>query len=138
MFISYIRPIMKKSIGSLGRFSIGVAILFAILSISNSCTKDSSMYGMGNDNGGSGTPGANEVWIRGMAFDPAVITVAAGTTVTWTNKEAVAHTVTSNAGLFDSGDMGNGDVFSSAFDSTGTYLYHCTFHSNMKAKVIVN
>ena len=48
------------------------------------------------------------VTIQNFAFTPAAITVAAGTTVTWTNKDAATHTVTSNAGdpaAFDSGPV---------------------------------
>jgi plastocyanin len=129
---------MKKLIGSKIRFSIGVTILFAILTISNSCTKDSTMYGMGSNNGGSGSPGANEVWIEGMAFTPSVITVASGTTITWTNKASIAHTVTSDKGLFDSGDIGSMGTFSFKFSTAGSYQYHCAIHPSMTAKVVVN
>ncbi len=130
---------MKRSIGSKRRFSIVIAILFAILTISNSCTKDST-YGMGNDMGGSGSgsPGTNEVWIQGMAFSPSVITVAAGTTITWTNKATIDHTVTSDTGLFDSGDIGSNGTFSFKFTTAGSYPYHCAIHPSMKAKVVVN
>jgi plastocyanin len=128
---------MKKSIGSISRFSIGFVILVTILTISNSCTKD-SMYGMGNNNGSSGSPGKSEVWIEGMAFNPSVITVAAGTTITWTNKASIAHTVTSDTGLFDSGDIGSNGTFSFKFATAGSYLYHCAIHPSMTAKVVVN
>jgi len=58
----------------------------------------------------STTPSSNEIIIQGMAFSPAEMSVAVGTTVTWTNKDAVAHTVTSGApgavsGQFDSGNI---------------------------------
>lgn len=132
--------IMKKLIDTKGKFSLGVAVIFAFLSILNSCTKDSmsDMYGMGNNNGGSGTPGTNEVWIKGMAFNPSTITVAAGTTITWTNKDAVAHTVTSDTDLFDSGNMGSNETFSFKFTTAGSYTYYCTIHPSMTAKVVVN
>ncbi len=129
---------MKKSIGSKIGFSIGITILFAVLTLSNSCTKDSTMYGMGSNNGSSGSPGTNEVWIEGMAFSPSVITIAAGTTITWTNKASIAHTVTSDKGLFDSGDIGSNGTFSFKFTAAGSYPYHCAIHPSMKAKVVVN
>lgn len=131
---------MKKLISSKSKFFTGIAILFAILSISNSCTKNSmaNMYGMGNGTGSKGGPGANEVFIQGMAFSPSSITVKAGTTITWTNQDAVTHTVTSNTGLFDSGSIGSGGTFSYMFDTAGTYSYHCAIHPSMTAKVIVN
>lgn len=128
---------MKKSISSFSRFLIGIPILFTMLSISNSCSKD-SMYDSGNDQGGSGSPGTNEVWIQNMDFNPAVITVAAGTTVTWTNKDDAAHTVTSDTDLFDSGNMSKGGTFSFTFATPGTYPYFCTYHPAMTAEVVVN
>jgi plastocyanin len=126
---------MKKLIGSKSRLSIGFAFLFGILSISNSCKKTSDTQG---------TPGTHEVFIQGMAFSPGTITVTANTTVTWTNKDAVAHTVTSNTGLFDSGSIsssgtyGGGGTYSHMFSTVGTFPYHCTIHPSMTATVIVN
>lgn len=85
-----------------------------------------------------GTQGANEVSIQGMAFSPATLTVTAGTTVKWTNMDGVAHTVTSDTQLFDSGNLGSNGTFSYKFMTAGTYNYHCAYHSSMTAKVIVN
>jgi plastocyanin len=133
---------MKKLIVSQSRLSIGVVALFAILSISISCTKTmNTMYGTGNgtgNNGGSGGPGTNEVWIQGMAFNPSTITVAIGTTITWTNKDAVSHTVTSNSGAFDSGIIGSNGTHSFTFNTAGTFSYYCAIHPTMTATVVVN
>jgi len=83
-------------------------------------------------------PGPDEVFMDGIKFSPSSITVSVGTTVTWTNKESVTHTVTSDShGTFDSGDIGKDQTFSYAFNTAGTYAYHCDYHSNMKATVIV-
>jgi len=81
------------------------------------------------------------------AFSPRVTTVPVGTTVTWTNEDGkVVHTVTSGEsdgtvgtpdGLFDSGNMKNGDTFSFTFAEPGTYEYHCTPHPWMMGTVIV-
>jgi plastocyanin len=129
---------MKRSIGSKSRLLISAVFLLMILSISNSCSKSSmnNMYGIGPGTGGG--PGTNEVWIQGMAFTPATITIMAGTTIKWTNKDAVAHTVTSDTGLFDSGSIANGSTFSIQFNNTGTFPYHCAVHPGMKASVVVN
>jgi plastocyanin len=128
---------MKKSIGSKMRFLMGTAFLMAILSILYSCSKstDNPSYPGGGTKGG---PGANEVWISGMTFNPSTITVKSGTTIKWTNMDGVAHTVTSDSGEFDSGSMGDGVTFSWTFSTPGTFAYHCAFHSGMKAKVVVN
>ena len=134
---------MKKLIVSKGRFLTVITFLFAILMISNSCNKSSynSMMGITGGpggTGGSGAPGANEVFIQGMAFYPSTITVAAGTTITWTNKDAAAHTVTSTTNVFNSGSLGTNKTFSFTFATAGTYPYYCTFHPTMTASVTVN
>ena len=80
-------------------------------------------------------PGA--VTIADFAFAPDTITVAAGTTVTWTNNGAAGHTVTADDGSFDSKTIASGATFSQAFAKAGTYAYHCSIHSSMTAKVVV-
>ncbi len=79
-------------------------------------------------------------------FDPPVIKVAAGTTVTWTNNDAVFHTVTAGTsngtvgkpdGTFDSGNVDPGETWSYTFDEPGEYPYFCTPHPWMQGKVIV-
>jgi plastocyanin len=136
------REIMKKLIGSKSKLLTGTVILFITFTLLNSCTKSSdTMPGTGGNTGGTGGkggPGTNEVWIRNMAFTPSTITVAAGTTITWTNKDAVTHNVTSNSAVFSSGAMGTGATFSFKFTTTGTYPYSCTIHPSMTATVIVN
>ena len=140
---------MKKLFNSKSRILIGGAILLAILSVSNSCTKKAIADMTGTSittepKGSSSGPGANEVWILGSAYSPSTITVSAGTTVTWTNFDSMDHTVTSNTGLFDSGTMkagisnSAGGTFSFTFSSAGTYPYYCTFHRTMTATVVVN
>jgi len=96
----------------------------------------------GSTGGASAAPAAsatsgNAVTIVDFGFNPGTITVKAGTTVTWTNT-GVTHTVTSNAGLFDSGHLGSGDTFTFTFSKAGTYAYHCTIHSSMKGEVTVS
>jgi plastocyanin len=133
---------MKKLIGSKSRFLIGMFLLVSIITIPESCSKSSmaSLYGSNTSgtNGTSGTPGANEVWIQNMAFSPSIITVAAGTTITWTNKDGMAHTVTSDTNLFDSGNISSNGSYTHTFTASGTYPYHCAVHLDMTASVKVN
>jgi plastocyanin len=89
-----------------------------------------------------GTGGKAEVVMKNTTFQPGEITVSAGTTVTWTNEDPTAHTVTSGTrdnptGLFDSGNVGSGQSFSFTFDQPGTYNYFCRIHAGMKGTVIV-
>jgi plastocyanin len=85
-------------------------------------------------------PGAGiaDVRIVDSAFQPDVITVTTGTTVRWTNIGAVLHTVSSDTGLWDSGDLGTGGVFTRTFMTPGTFDYHCNYHPlQMTGKVVV-
>jgi plastocyanin len=132
---------MKNSIISKSRIITGISLLFAILMFSNSCSKSSpyNVAGTGTTGtGGTSGPGANAVFIQGMAFNPATISVTAGTTITWTNKDAVAHTVTSTTNLFNSGNIGTNATFSFTFATAGSYSYYCSIHPSMTASVTVN
>ncbi len=77
------------------------------------------------------------VSIAGFAFKPASLTITAGSTVTWTNGDAVTHTATADGGEFDSGDLANGKTFSHTFANKGTFTYHCAIHSNMLGTITV-
>jgi len=76
------------------------------------------------------------VSIVDFAFKPDAVTVKAGTTVTWTN-HGRTHTVTADAGSFDSGHISSGGTFSMTFKKAGTYAYHCSIHPSMVAQVVV-
>lgn len=78
-----------------------------------------------------------EVKISGFAFQPDTITVAEGTTITWTNLDSASHTVTSETDLFGSGNVGRDASFSYSFTERGTFSYFCAIHPYMKGKVIV-
>jgi len=78
------------------------------------------------------------VTIKGGAFSPQVITVKAGGTVVWTNKDAVPHTTKSdNTLLWDSGTLQPGASFSHVFKSVGSYPYSCVIHPSMHGTVMV-
>jgi plastocyanin len=82
--------------------------------------------------------GPNDVWIQGFTFTPQVLTVALGTTVTWTNKDQDPHDVTSDpAGLFGQQLSGLGGTFSFPFTKAGTYNYVCTIHPGMAGSIVV-
>ena len=79
--------------------------------------------------------------ITEFAFDQPVVTVKAGTTVTWVNKDAVPHTVTEGApgkeAAFDSGMLAQGQSWSYTFSEPGEYDYYCLPHPFMTAKIVV-
>jgi plastocyanin len=126
---------MEKYTGSKSSLTKGLGFLFAIIIISVSCTKSSTDTATGPVN--KGGPGANEVWIENFSFNPSTITVDAGTAITWTNKDAISHTVTSDTGLFNSGNIDSGGTFSYVFQNAGSFPYHCSIHPYMTAVVNV-
>lgn len=72
-------------------------------------------------------------------FQPKELTIAVGSTVTWTNNGNNIHTLTSADGLFDSGGLLGGQSFSFKFDKAGTYRLICRQHglNGMAAQVTV-
>ena len=94
------------------------------------CSKSGS-----DGNGGNNT--GNTVSIKNFAFSAASLSVAKGTTVTWTNNDAATHTVTADDGSFDSGNIAAGATFTHTFTTAGTVAYHCSIHTTMKANVVV-
>lgn len=123
----------------MSRNIIGITFLALILTVSGGCYKKGSYnYGTPPPVGTKG-PGANEVFIQGGAFNPPSITVAGGTTITWTNKDIYNHQPLSDTGgAFISGVLMPGATFSFTFMTTGTYNYHDGVYPTITGKVIVN
>jgi len=69
-----------------------------------------------------------EVKVVDIDFDGKVITVSVGTTVNWVYDGALPHTVTSDTDVFNSGTLGDGDVFTFTFTEAGSFPYFCRFH----------
>ena len=78
-----------------------------------------------------------EVKIDNFSFGPAAVTVAAGTTVTWTNRDDIPHTVVSDEKVFKSKVLDTDEKFSFTFTKPGTYGYFCSIHPKMTGKVVV-
>jgi plastocyanin len=85
----------------------------------------------------SATDTGNSVTLANFAFSPQILNVKAGTTVTWTNKDSATHTVTSDSGVFDSGNLATNSTFSYTFNSTGNFSYHCAIHPYITGTVKV-
>ena len=83
--------------------------------------------------GGSGS----DVKIANFAFGPATLTVKVGASVTWTNADTTAHTVTADDGSFNSSDITPGTTFKQVFAKAGTFTYHCNIHHSMTGTVTV-
>ncbi|HXJ06523.1 MAG TPA: cupredoxin family copper-binding protein [Candidatus Acidoferrum sp.] len=83
-------------------------------------------------------PGSRvEVKIDNFSFGPAAITVSAGTTVTWTNRDDIPHTVVSTEKVFKSKVLDTDEKFSFTFTKAGEYPYFCSIHPKMTGKVVV-
>ena len=78
-----------------------------------------------------------EVKVDNFSFSPQTITVAAGTTVIWTNRDDIPHTVVSDDKVFKSKVLDTDEKFSYTFSKPGTYTYFCSIHPKMVAKVVV-
>ena len=76
--------------------------------------------------------------IDNFTFKPQTLTVKAGTTVTWTNKDDIPHGIASASGAFaKSKALDTDDSFSFTFTTAGTFDYFCSLHPHMVGKVIV-
>lgn len=75
--------------------------------------------------------------MQNFTFQPANLSVKAGTTVVWANNDSAPHTVSADDGSFDSGSMSKGGNFSYTFTVPGTVTYNCAFHKSMRGSIIV-
>jgi len=117
--------------------TVSIILLFIFMLLG--CSKNDYTT---NTTGGGTPPPANEIFVQGMAFSPATKTIAVGTTLKWTNKDGVEHTVTSGvpgtpSGVFDSGNLASNGSFSFTFSQTGTFKYYCKIHSSMTGTITV-
>ena len=78
-----------------------------------------------------------KVKIDNFTFGPAELTVKAGTTITWTNRDDIPHTVVSSDKAFKSKVLDTDETFSSTFQTPGTFSYFCSIHPKMTGKVVV-
>jgi len=128
---------MKKITQHAGvRILIAPAFLFLFIFFTGCMNTNNPTYTK-TSNPTTTTQGANEVFIQAMAFSPTTLTVTAGTSVKWTNNDAVTHTVSSDSTFFDSGNVLPNGVYSYTFNTAGTFAYHCKIHPSMKATIVV-
>lgn len=109
---------------------VGGAAAVGLVGLVDACTSKEQVVGQ---------PGHNEVWIVGRKFIPEKLTVtlaSSDTTVTWTNKDAEEHTVTSDNGMFDK-RLAKGESFSYPFIEHGIYRYHCVRRPKMIGQVFI-
>ena len=94
------------------------------------------LLGAAAPNARAATP-AQTVEIAGFAFKPAVLTVAAGSSVTFVNRDQEAHTVVAQNGAFNSSGLDTNDRWTVRLPKPGTYRYFCSLHPYMKGTIVV-
>ena len=77
------------------------------------------------------------VHIKNFSYVPRTLTIQAGQTVEWINDDAQPHSATADDGSWNSGDLDQGQSWSSQFVNPGTYRYHCDEHAFMKGTIVV-
>jgi plastocyanin len=142
---------MKVPAGQLGKL-LGITDVNYRVSGTRLAVVDSSLDGAAPAMGGhagmdihsmpasaaAATAGAtSEVNIDNFAFAPTATTVKGGTTVTWTNRDDIPHTVDSSEGKFRSAALDTNDKFQFRFTAPGEYKYFCRIHPKMTGSVLV-
>jgi plastocyanin len=94
------------------------------------------VFGAAGCGPGGRQPRTHTVTIEATSFTPDRLSVTAGDTVVWVNKDPFPHTATS-AGVFDSGSIDTGKSWTYVAARKGTVDYICTFHPTMKARLSV-
>ena len=80
---------------------------------------------------------ASAVSIDNFTFTPQSLTVTAGTTVTWTNKDDIPHAVAAVSKQFKSKALDTDASYSFTFTAPGTYVYFCSLHPHMSGTIVV-
>jgi plastocyanin len=82
-------------------------------------------------------PRRHTVVIDATSYTPKTLTVSAGDTVEWVNRDLVTHTATGKGGSFDSGDIPAGKSWAFTVKADGLFGYTCTYHPTMKGTLRV-
>ncbi len=129
-----------------GLVAVGLVLIVVGSTVGGVARYDPAGYGPGGMMGSGGmmgrgagptAPAGTSVRMAGSRFEPATLTVAAGTTIRWFNDDALPHTVTAADSSWDSGNLAPGGAFERRFDSPGTYAYLCRYHPGMTGTIVV-
>jgi plastocyanin len=84
------------------------------------------------------TTSQGSVTVQNFAFQPAQLTISAGTTVTWTNQDTTNHQIALDDGSFTGQSFGQGATTTNTFSAAGSFPYHCKIHPSMKGTIVVH
>ena len=116
---------------------LALAVLIGAVVLTAGCTSYSNPSPAPSSSPQVSTAGQNTVTMKGLAFNPSALTISKGANVTWTNDDSTTHTVTSDTGAFESGNLSPGNSFTRQFNDTGAFPYHCSIHTFMKGTITV-
>ena len=102
-------------------------LIVSSLVVVTGCSNSNPSYPMDS----AATPSPNTVTMGNSSFISKSMTVAKGTTITWSNTSGTTHTSTSDTGAWDTGDIPAGGSKTTTFNTVGTFGYHCKYHASM-------
>jgi len=79
----------------------------------------------------------HKVSIANMAFNPAKLTIKAGDSVEWKNRDSAEHTATDKGKTWDTGILRRNKTSTIVFNTPGEFDYYCAVHPNMRGKITV-
>ena len=117
----------------------GALALSAAVALTAACASSAPANSATSAPAAGGSTAAIEM--SGFAFTKTALDVTKGTTVTWTNKDGLTHTVSSGTppttdGKFE-GQVAAGSTFSFTFKDAGTFKYFCAIHNTMTGTITV-
>src|SRR4051812_24580233 len=80
-----------------------------------------------------------KIEIKDKKYSPAKLTIKAGDTVVWTNRDDGDHTIVADDGSFGTkdDDLSPGESYKFTFKKKGKYKYHCKYHPREKGEITV-
>jgi plastocyanin len=127
------REITIAKVGNIMSYKLKFVVLGVLVAL------QLAAYGQNKPTAAQDAKPASEakVKIDNFSFTPPTITVAAGTTVRWTNGDDIPHTVVSEEQTFKSKVLDTDQEFTFTFSKPGTYTYFCSIHPHMTGTVVV-
>lgn len=124
-------------LGACGGSGGGSSTASSSVATSSETSQSTPMESSATSSSGGSTSG-DTVTIKDFAYSPPDLTVAKGTTVTFTNQDSTNHTATSSrSGTLDTGTIGQGQSKSVKLGTPGTFSYICSFHPFMHGSITV-
>ncbi len=132
------QAVSRRALAPLG----ALAALVLVVAVANTPGVPAAS-GPGPTNSGGSTASSLKISIKNFQYYPSTLTVSPGATITVTNHDGVAHTLTAlpgstPQGKFDSGNIAAGQsVTITVPNQPGSYAYYCAIHNYMTGTLVV-